>query len=278
MGNSRGAINKSSVLFVIATVLIFWLNVPTGSADIKDEAKVLVIYTSRDGEIDEYQRSLDMLISHFTNDVTFISSEEVEKNDLRNVTHLFYYGQVNARLPSTFVTLFDDYSGTFVAIGYNSDQLGDKFAFVTPLHEREVNQVNLTSNKEDVFEVISQNIIHIEVTEDTEIVIEGKKIGDIISYPILVKNENHYFYAVDSISSQKSILFGEILHGIFNANHDAKHPAYIRLEDIHPLVDPENVRQIAEILKEKNIPYMVAVIPVYTTVFILKGLGQIPMI
>jgi len=264
MGNSRGAINKSSVLFVIATVLIFWLNVPTGSADIKDEAKVLVIYTSRDGEIDEYQRSLDMLISHFTNDVTFISSEEVEKNDLRNVTHLFYYGQVNARLPSTFVTLFDDYSGTFVAIGYNSDQLGDKFAFVTPLHEREVNQVNLTSNKEDVFDVISQNIIHIEVTEDTEIVIEGKKIGDIISYPILVKNENHYFYAVDSISSQKSILFGEILHDIFNANHDAKHPAYIRLEDIHPLVDPENVRQIAEILKEKNIPYMVAVIPVYT--------------
>lgn len=55
-----------------------------------------------------------------------------------------------------------------------------------------------------------------------------------------------------------------MLHDIFNVHHDTKHPAYIRLEDVHPLVDPNNLKQIGEILKEKNIPYMVAVIPVYT--------------
>lgn len=80
----------------------------------------------------------------------------------------------------------------------------------------------------------------------------------------MVKKENQYYYAVNTISSKKSILFGEVLHDIFNVHHDTKHPAYIRLEDVHPLVDPNNLKQIGEILKEKNIPYMVAVIPVYT--------------
>lgn len=264
MAKSRWVISNGPILLlVITTVFIFLSKVPNGSAEEKDGVKVLVIFTSRDGEIDEYQRSLDMLISHFTNNVTFISSEEVEKKDLLNVTHLFYFGQVNDELPTKFVTLFDDYDGIFVAIGYNSDKLGDKFAFVTPLHEREVNEVYLTNNKESVLDVISQNIIHIEVTEDTEILLEGRKIGETTSYPILVKKQNQYYYAVDNISSQKSILFGEILHDAFNVNH-AKHPAYIRLEDIHPLVDPENVKQIGKILKEKNIPYMIAVIPVYT--------------
>ena len=50
----------------------------------------------------------------------------------------------------------------------------------------------------------------------------------------------------------------------FRSDHSATHPGYIRLEDVHPLVDPEPVREIAKILKEKNIPYMVAVIPIYT--------------
>lgn len=265
MENHQQSTSKSVIfLLVIITVLFLLLNASHVSAEKKDEAKVLVIYTSMYGEIDEYQRSLDMLLSHFTNDVTFISSDEVEKKDLQNITHLFYFGQVNDQLPVHFVSLFDDFDGTFVAIGYNSDMLGDQFHFVTPLHEKEINEVYLTSKKDEALNVISQKIIEMKVTEDSEIVLEGKNVKESTTYPILVKNKNRYYYAVDSIDSQKSILFGEILHDIFNVNHEEKHLAYIRLEDIHPLVNPENMKQIANILKEKKIPYMVAVIPVYT--------------
>lgn len=251
-------------LLVFISVFSFFVHAPHGSARSKEEASVLVIYTSKDGGIDEYQRSLDMLISHFTKDVTFVSSEDVKKDDLRNVTHLFYYGQVATELPARFTTLFDDYDGTFVAIGYNVDMLGDQFSFVTPLHEREINELYITNKKGERLDVRRENIIEIKVTEDTEILIEGKKTGDRTSYPVFVKNDQRYYYAVDHLASQKSVLFAELLHDVFNVHHEAKHPAYIRLEDIHPFVDYENVRQIAEILKEKNIPYMVAVIPVYT--------------
>lgn len=175
MGNSRGIIRKGFILLLyFITVFTLFLSVPNGSAEKKGDIKALVIYTTRDGEINEYLKFLDMLISHFTNDITFISSEKVEKKDLLNVTHLFYYGQVNVQLPSKFNTLFDDYDGTFVAIGYNLEKLGNKFSFITPLHEREINEVYLTSNKDDVLDVISQRIIEIDVAEDTEILLEGK--------------------------------------------------------------------------------------------------------
>ena len=44
-----------------------------------------------------------------------------------------------------------------------------------------------------------------------------------------------------------------------------KHLAYIRLEDVHPLSDPNRLMAAAEELKRRDIPYMIAVIPVYQT-------------
>lgn len=261
MKNSRGKISKGLIFLLVA--ITFFLYVPDGSAEEKDEPKVLVIYTSKDGEIDEYQRSLDMLISHFTNDVTFISSNNVTKNDLASVTHLFYYGQIAEQLPYIFNTLFDDYEGTFVAIGYNSEKLGDKFIFVNPLQEQVIDQLTLTSSK-ITMDITGRYIIGINPTAGTEIILEGKKTEETSTYPVMIKNQFQYYYAVDDMYFQESILFGEVLHDIFQTYHDATHPAYIRLEDVHPLVDPANVRDIANVLKEKNIPYMVAVIPVYT--------------
>ena len=56
----------------------------------------------------------------------------------------------------------------------------------------------------------------------------------------MVKNQNNYYLALDTISSQNSVLIGEILHDVFKSDHGFTHPGYIRL-DVHPLVNPEPV-------------------------------------
>ena len=261
---SSGKIITSPIQFMVCIIFFAaFLHVPEISAEEKEQPKALVIYTTIEGSIDEYQRSFDMLISHFTNDVTFVNSNEVEKKDLDGVTQLFYYGQASGRLPESFRKLFDEYTGTFVAIGYNTDQLGDKFAFAHQTEERSIHQMYLTSNKEMNLEVTNLGIIETQITEETEVLIEGRNKDTESFYPIMIKNQNNYYLALDTISSQNSVLIGEILHDVFQADHSATHPGYIRLEDVHPLVDPEPVREIAKVLKEKNIPYMVAVIPIY---------------
>lgn len=207
---------------------------------------------------------LDLLIGHFTADITFKSSQEVKHKDLNDVTHLVYYGQVAERLPATFLTLFDDYEGSFIAIGYNTEHLGDRFEFIDPKHEQVIDQIRFTNESENAWEIVPEYIIDIVTNEESIVMVEGNQQGDGKSYPVAVKNNNSYYLSIDNLNGSKKIIIGEVFHKIFKAKHQKKHPAYIRLEDIHPLVDPQNVKEIVEVLKVKNIPFMMAVIPVYT--------------
>ncbi len=251
-------------IFLFAVIMTCFSQVVRGESQGGKESKVLVIYSSKDGEVDEYQRTLDLLIGHFTTDITFKNATEVREEDLREVTHLFYYGQVAEELPNRFLELFDRYTGYFVVLGYNSEYLGDQFSFLNPLHEQVVDQLVFTNKSEKVLDIVPESIIDIEVQAGSEVLVAGKRKEEKTVYPIVIKHDKHYYFSFDSIDAVKKIVIGEIFHEIFQANHVEMHPAYMRLEDIHPLVDPQKVKDITEILKEKNIPFMMAVIPVYT--------------
>ena len=253
---------KLSLIFC-AILFMMLSNFSVVAAKGGEEPNVLVIYTTKDGEMSDNQRYLDMLIGHFTKDIRFISSDDVKKSDLKSVTHLFYYGQYATELPSKFETLFDEFEGTFVALGYNPERLGDQFSFVEPNHEVTINQISFTKGDSSL-DITKQYIIEIEVEEGTETIINGRMKQEEADYPVMVKKEDDYYYAFDMLDSQQAILFAEMLHDVFGADHEHGYTGYIRLEDVHPLVDPKPLREIAQILKEKNIPYMVAVIPIYT--------------
>nr|WP_255437487.1 polysaccharide deacetylase family protein [Thalassobacillus sp. CUG 92003] len=81
----------------------------------------------------------------------------------------------------------------------------------------------------------------------------------------MIQNDNTFYFGAFSIEAPVSTILAEGLHAVFDAgDHDTSHPGYIRLEDVHPLVEPDKVKAIADVLKERQIPYMVAVVPVYT--------------
>lgn len=267
-GKNRRLLGK--VIIVLAIMLMTSFPNPShATSSIDDKPKVLVIYTTEDGEINENQRYLDLLIGHFTTDIKFISSEQVEKNDLISVTHLFYYGQVATKLPDKFITLFDDYEGTFVAIGYNVEQLGDQFEFLDIKHEVTIDQLYDTTTHDSL--AISQTaIVEVEASNKSEILIHGQLNNNENNHPVLIKQGNRYYYAFDTFDSRQVTLFAEALHDIFQIDHEEKYVGYIRLEDVHPLVDPEPLKEIANLLNERNIPFMVAVIPIYTK----QGTGE----
>src|SRR5699024_2069173 len=56
----------------------------------------------------------------------------------------------------------------------------------------------------------------------------------------------------------------ELLHDIIDNDHMGRHEAYIRLENIHPLTDAKKVEEVTELLESRQIPYVLAVQPVYT--------------
>ena len=72
---------------------------------VKETPNILVVFSSQNDEIDEHQRILDMLLGGFTDNIVFKASSQVVKNDLEEVTHLFYYGQQREVLPKAFLEI-----------------------------------------------------------------------------------------------------------------------------------------------------------------------------
>lgn len=238
-------------------------NASIRATELDNEPEVLVIYTTEDGEITQGQRYLDLLIGHYTTDIRFVSSDDVKKSDLLSVTHLFYFGQFSTGLPPTFLPVLDDYQGTFVAIGYNSEKLGDRFTFIETGHESTIDQISITDTN-SVLDISKAEIVEVVPIQGSEILMHGRLKDETIDYPVMVKNDSNYYYAFDFLDSSQATLFAELLNDIFQIDHQQKYTGYIRLEDVHPLVDPKPLKEIANMLEERGIPYMVAVIPIYT--------------
>lgn len=59
------------------------------------------------------------------------------------------------------------------------------------------------------------------------------------------------------------LLFADMLHDILGENHEESHSALIRIEDVTPMEDPDRLRDIADILSSRNIPFLVGVVPFY---------------
>ncbi|WP_167746928.1 polysaccharide deacetylase family protein [Cohnella luojiensis] len=81
--------------------------------------------------------------------------------------------------------------------------------------------------------------------------------------PLLVAAESRWFFLSQQLFGIPGKILEDGLHDFFGEAHEERHEGYIRIEDVHPYVEPERLIKIADLLYERNIPYMVAVIPVY---------------
>ncbi|MDQ0298244.1 uncharacterized protein YdaL [Salibacterium salarium] len=245
-------------------LLSFFLPVGAASAatEIEKEAKVLVLYSSKHGNVDSDQRLLDMAIGAFSNDITFKHAAEVEAEDTEDITHLFYYGNKSETLPSNTVKQITSFSGTTVVIGKNIEQLDEKYDYVSLDECETITTLKMVGDETKKTNIQSQSVTGVITEEETDVLVAGEhKSKDI---PVFVKQDNTYYSALDSLVPPYSVYFSQALHDVFDTDPSEKTPGYIRLEDIHPLADPDQLMEVAEFLKEKEIPYLMAVIPVYT--------------
>jgi uncharacterized protein YdaL len=233
-------------------------------AEEESEPNVLVVYSSKSGEIDDHQRMLDMLVGHFTDNIVFRHSQSLQQKDLEGVTHVFYYGQVRERLPKKTIHMLEAFNGTFTVIGYNAAQFEKKMSFMDQQGEGVYSRLTWAEGDEEkVLQVRRQSILQVELAEEASIIIEASHGAD-YQYPFLAQKDQNFYLATASLEEPVSIVFADTLHDIFQTKEPYVQKGYLRLEDVHPLADPIKLMEIADILKERNIPYMIAVIPVYT--------------
>ena len=85
-----------AVLFFFTVILLTTTGKTVGAMEediikINPDANVLVVFSTEDWEIDENIRLLDLSIGHFADKIEYKNIHYLEKNDLEDKTHLFYY-------------------------------------------------------------------------------------------------------------------------------------------------------------------------------------------
>lgn len=85
--------------------------------------------------------------------------------------------------------------------------------------------------------------------------------------PYIVRSKNLTYIADSPFASasetDRYLLFADMLHDILGEDHETVHSALIRIEDVDPLENPEQLRNVADLLASKGVPFIVSVIPFY---------------
>lgn len=225
-----------------------------------DSLKVVVVYSNDSSQLTRSVMTLDMLLHHFTKHVTIKSDNEVSAEEFKDATHVFYYGEDKRQIKTETVSLLNAFTGTLVSIGENREQISslDHFEDRGEIKINGINKVKGNAINQLDYQVL---IKQLKPTHDMTILLHGYKADH--HFPLLVKQDNNYVFLTKKLDEDLTYYFADILHDIIPNEHIDERLAYIRLEDIHPMSDPGNLLAVGEYLNERQIPYLIAVIPVY---------------
>jgi uncharacterized protein YdaL len=85
--------------------------------------------------------------------------------------------------------------------------------------------------------------------------------------PYIVRSQNLLYIGDSPFASageaDRYLLFADMLHDILGEQHEESHSALLRIEDISPMDNPARLREVADILSARGIPFLVGVIPFY---------------
>jgi peptidoglycan/xylan/chitin deacetylase (PgdA/CDA1 family) len=104
--------------------------------------------------------------------------------------------------------------------------------------------------------------------------------------PLAWQRENLFYLGRLDFTMPFSLVLGEFLHEALGINHSPGHRALLRIEDVSPSTNPDNLDSLIDVMVQYHVPYAVAVIPFDQGVFgqarlsnardLLKVLRRVP--
>ena len=265
-------------LHALLVFLMFMLMLPVSGQNQYPLKKVLVVCEGN-GDLKNFAtgdaRQLAELFGHFNTATTIKGSSKYNSGELNNYDYIFYIGfNPKATVPQKFTddivqttkqviwlnTGFLDFSQR-----YNLKKLyGFSVKSFDSLSQYDaVRSGSITFIKGEpncnVIEISNRSMVQVLATTSS-----SKRHTEI---PYIVKSKNLLYIADSPLASANEVdrylLFSDMLHEIFNEQHETAHHAIIRIEDVTPMENPEKLKEIADILSSKGVPFLVAAVPFY---------------
>ncbi|MED0972603.1 polysaccharide deacetylase family protein [Bacillus paramycoides] len=250
---------KKCLIFLFSILLLIPIHT---SAQTSSKPKVLILYSTEDNKITNNIQILNTQLGHFTNDITVKSLKEVKKGtESSPYTHIVYIGEKKEDFSIAAKQFLENFSGPVLVLGQNVEQLSNRFSFITLKNDDvRVNKIEYPAHKlKNTLE--EERLIQ---TLDTNGTVLANAFSSNGTHPLIIQQGTSYYVATPNLFDWMSHYVGEMLFSYFGQKPKTnKTSAYLRLEDVHPAADVKQLKEIAELLKEKKLPYMITVIPVY---------------
>ncbi|MED2942312.1 DUF2334 domain-containing protein [Bacillus swezeyi] len=253
--------NYKRISLVYAAVLILSavFYIPDSAAAKQENGGILIIYSTLDGKELSDVKMLDLIAGHFSSRVTVKKDADVKQTDLTEKKHIIYYGQTKRKLNKQLVSQISACKTPVIAIGYNAGQFS-QFSGLSLTSKDSVYQVRSTSEKSEASLESGLKVLDVSGLKGKALYTYTSADGK--AHPFVWKTDKANVYIGLTNLLNNNLLVAKQLREAFGET-TGNTLLYLRLEDISPMSDEKLLLQAGSYLHERNIPFILSVIPVY---------------
>jgi uncharacterized protein YdaL len=259
----------------ITMALLLVMSLPSVSAE---SQRVLIVV---EGKTDMKSvaigdgRHLATLLCHFHATSTVVGVEEYAPHSLRSFDQVFYIGfNAHNRVPEKFLAdvMEDAVPVTWIHTGFlefsASPAVSKHFGF----HVAQIDSVGgytVVEREHETFTKDEPNLNVVTITDRARVKVLAQAVSPRTKHklPYIVQSGKFTYIADSPFSSigstDRYLLFADMLHDLIGEQHEQSHTGLVRIEDVNPLNDPGRLRDIADMLSGRGIPFLVGVSPFY---------------
>jgi uncharacterized protein YdaL len=220
-------------------------------------------------------RHLAALLGHFHAVATVQGVEDYVPRSLHAYDRVFYIGfNLHNRVPEKFLTdvLEDVVPVVWIHTGFrefsSTHDLDKRFGF----HVAQMDSVGgftVIERERASFTKEEPNLNVVTITDRTRVKVLAQAVSPRTKrrLPYIVQSGKLTYVADSPFASigptDRYLLFADLLHDLLDEQHEESHTALIRIEDVNPMGDPGRLRDVADILSARGIPFLVGVSPIY---------------
>ncbi|MFZ1729582.1 MAG: DUF2334 domain-containing protein [Bacteroidota bacterium] len=241
------------------------------------QQRVLVLFEGRNveanyGRGDAYQ--LAQLMGHFKTETKVQSVEDYRSGEMESYDAVFIIGstlQYNPPVRCMNDILKRQRTTVWLHTGMQAfgaaHDLAARYGF-QPVTIDTAAGWKQVRRGDDVFTKTEPNITLCRITDPRRCTEIATAVSSRKGTTPYILRSGAFWYVADSpfaLADERDryMLFADILHDILGENHARSHRAIIRIEDIHPLEDPERLRRVADVLYAEGVPFLVGLVPYY---------------
>ncbi|MGA9116886.1 MAG: DUF2334 domain-containing protein [Bacteroidota bacterium] len=220
-------------------------------------------------------RQLANLLGHFSLEADILGTNDYRAGMIRNYRRVFYIGFTSTNRPpesfledaaSAATPLLWIHTG-FVAFSSRPD-VRSRLGFFA-LRMDSTGGFDRVIAGRRTFTREEPNIHLVEVRDPARVEVLASAVSSRTGKrtPYILRSGDFWYVADPPFSlatpTDRYLLFADLLHEVLGIPHEESRSAILRIEDINPLENPDRLRDIADLLARKGVPFLVGVSPVF---------------